>query len=656
MKRKIVLSLFVLFLFFTAGAVLTALYITNTTSTLSRLISLHQVELLREGLVINIQTVQSDLYTVHTPLGRHLDSIVNNVQKLEQAADGCRSCHHNPELTRRIGEVHDLIGEYENSLSYYITASADTERIEKLKMDAAETGNRLLGLTQEMTFTASKKLQEITRSALIKIENARVILFVTLICALFLALWVAVHLTRAITYPVNELVNSARMIASGHLGFSTSYRDKTEFGELAESFNMMSAALKGERERIDRYIGQLSGLYHITLSFYKIADSEDSYREICRHVAELVGVKQCILILFDNGKKMFVPYAFSSALSEGAVKLLSVSPQKMGELFRLSNGLPLISNNGALHGRFEPVISDSLNEGSILVSWLHRKGKVRGAIRVADKDGNFTDEDAKLLTILANHMAVAMENTQLYKSLQGQMAELKEAQEQLIQSAKLAAIGELAANMAHEINTPLTSIIGFTEIIKDESDIGIIRNRLDIIEKESMRARDIVRGLLHFAKKRPLQLSTLDMNQVMREVMPLIESQARMNNVEIMEEYGELPGTVGDPNQLKQVFINIINNAVSSMSGGGKLFVRTTRQGDCIMIGVRDTGHGIPKDQLRRIFEPFYTTKKDKGTGLGLSISDRIIREHGGKIEVESIEDQGSTFTVTLPVKPALPL
>jgi len=653
MKRKIVLSLFALFLFFTVGAVLTTLYITNTTSTLSRLISLHQVELLREGLVINIQTVQTDLYTVHTPFGKHLDSIVNHVRKLELAADGCSSCHHSPDLTRRIAEVHDLIHEYENSLSYYITASADTKRIEKLKTDAAETGNRLLGLTQEMTFTASKKLQEITRSALIKIENARVILFVTLICAFFLALWVAFHLTRTITHPINELVNSVRMIASGHLGYRTSYRDRTEFGELAESFNAMSITLKSEHERIDRYVGQLSGLYHITLSLYGIAESEDVYREICRHVADLVKVKQCALILFDDRKNMFVPRASATALSERAAEVLSVPTQKMEELFRLSKGLPLISNNGALHGRFEPIISDALEERSLLVAWLHRKGNVCGAIRAADKDGNFTDEDAKLLMILASHMAVAMENAQLYKSLQDQMSELKEAQEQLIQSAKLAAIGELASNVAHEINTPLTSIIGFTEIIKDERDAGIVRDRLDIIERESLRARDIVRGLLHFARKRPLQLTPMDVNAVLREVIPLVASQARMNNVEIMEEYGELPGTTGDPNQLKQVFINIINNAVSLMSEGGKLSLGTLRRGDFIEIWFRDTGPGISGDLLGRIFEPFYTTKKEKGTGLGLSISERIVRAHGGRIRVESIEGQGSTFTVTVPIKPA---
>jgi signal transduction histidine kinase/HAMP domain-containing protein len=654
MKRKIVFSLFALFLFFTGGAVITTFYITNTTATLSRLISLHQVELLREGLVINIQTVQSDLYTVYTPLGKHLDSIVDHVERLDAAADGCSSCHHNPELTKRIGEVHHLIEDYKNSLSYYITASANAQRAEKLKLDAAETGNKLLGLTQEMTFTASKRLQEITKSALIKIRNARIILFGTLILALFLALWVSVHLTRAVTHPINELVNSARMIASGNLGYKTAYQDKTEFGELANGFNAMSTALKGEREKIDRYIEQLSGLYNITLSFYKIAETEGAYKEICRHVADLVKVQQCILILYDDTKQMFVPQNSAYGMDDEAVRVLSFSRPKMEELFTVSNGLPIISNDGGNYGRFDPIISDVLKEKTLLVAWLQRKGEVLGAIRVADKEGSFTDEDAKLLTILANHMAVAMENARLYRSLQGQMAELKKTQEQLIQSAKLAAIGELASNIAHEINNPLTSIIGFTELMKDEGDIDIIKSRLDIIEKESMRARDIVRELLHFARKRPLQLTALDMNQAVKDVIPLVESQIRMNRIELVEQYGNVPETVGDPNQLKQVFINMVNNAVSAMQEGGKLTLSTARRGENIIIRFNDTGQGMSKDVLHRIFEPFYTTKKDRGTGLGLSISYRIVQEHGGRIDVESSEGQGSTFTVSIPVRSSL--
>jgi signal transduction histidine kinase/HAMP domain-containing protein len=652
MRKKLIYALVLLFLLFSVGAGITMVYIYRVTTNLQSVISLHRVEIIRQNLVINTQTVQSNLYTTGTVFGKELDVIVDNVTALDESAHGCMGCHHSKEMTVRLQEVGDLVEQYKEAISYLVTTTANPERVERLKMVAVGLGDLLLTKTQEMAFIADKSLTARTVKALNEINNSKGILIATLVLALLFAFLIAVTLTRQITKPVFELVNAARMIASGHLGYKTSYHDTSEFGELANGFNAMSSALKGEREKIDHYIEQLSGLYNITLSFYKIAEMEDAYyQEICRHVADLVKVRQCILILFDDTKQMFVPRTSSQGLDEGAMRTLTFSRQRMEELFKSSNGLPIISNDSGDLGRFEPLISDALREKTLLVAWLQRKGEILGVIRVADKGGDFVDDDAKLLTILANHMAVAMENARLYRSLQDQMAELRETQEQLIQSAKLAAIGELASNVAHEINNPLTSIIGFTELLKDEADVNTIKNRLDIIEKESMRARDIVRELLHFARRRPLQVTAMDVNQALKDVIPLVESQAKMGRVELVEEYGEVPETVGDPNQLKQVFINLINNAISAMAEGGRLTLSTARQGDYIDIRFSDTGHGIPKDVLRRIFEPFFTTKKDKGTGLGLSISYRIVQEHGGRMDVDSVEGRGSTFTVRIPVR-----
>lgn len=650
MRKKLIYYLVLLFLLFSLGAGLTMMYIYSVTANLESVISLHRIEIIRQNLIITVQTVQSNLYTTGTVFGKELDVIVENVTAMDESAHGCMGCHHSKEMTARLLEVERTVEQYKEAISYLITTTANPERVERLKMVAVGLGDMLLTKTQEMAFIADKSLNSKTIRAIREIKNSKIILMVTLVLALLFAFRIAVTLTRQITTPVYELVNAARMITSGHLGYKTSYQDKTEFGELANSFNTMSMALKGEREKIDRYIEQLSGLYNITLSFYKITEIEDAYKEICNHVADLVKVRQCILILYDKEREMFIPYS-SACLEEDAMRVLSISKQKMEELFKFSNGLPIVYNENEDNRRFEPLISNAFNEKSFLVAWLHRKGKVLGAIRVSDKGGNFTDEDAKLLTILANQMAVATENAQLYKNLQDQMLELRKTQEQLIQSAKLAAIGELAANVAHEINNPLTSILGFTELIKDETNVNVIKGRLNIIEKESMRARDIVRELLHFARKRPLQLTEVDINQILKEAVLLEESQAKMSRVELSEEYGNLPRTVGDPNQLKQVFINIMSNAVSAMPKGGRLSIKTLQIGEHIEVIFTDNGYGIPKELLRKIFEPFFTTKKDKGTGLGLSISYRIVQDHGGGIDVESNEGQGSKFTIRLPIK-----
>jgi two-component system NtrC family sensor kinase len=184
--------------------------------------------------------------------------------------------------------------------------------------------------------------------------------------------------------------------------------------------------------------------------------------------------------------------------------------------------------------------------------------------------------------------------------------------------------------------------------------VEAIKSRLDIIEKESLRARDIVRQLLQFARKRDLELVEVDVNDVVKEVAPLVEAGAKSSGVTLRADFGELPKTIGDPNQLKQVVINIVTNALSAMTAGGALSIRTSRLGEYIVMDFADTGPGIPKTVLPHIFEPFFTTKKEKGTGLGLSISYRIIQDHGGRIDVESREGEGATFSIRLPVRNSL--
>lgn len=243
-----------------------------------------------------------------------------------------------------------------------------------------------------------------------------------------------------------------------------------------------------------------------------------------------------------------------------------------------------------------------------------------------------------------------MDNAQLYRDLHTQMQKLKDTQEQLVQAAKLAAIGELAANIAHEINNPLTSVLGYAELMREEKDIESIMRDLEIIESESLRARDIVQQLLEFSKKWPLKISKVDINRLLKEVIDLISLNLKDSEINIIEDFSQISQISADANQLKQVFLNLINNAVQSMPNGGTLSIRTEKIDNSVMIEVSDTGTGIPDNVAQKIFEPFFTTKKDRGTGLGLPISYRIIKKHGGKIEVKKRMDKGTTFKVILPV------
>ena len=241
--------------------------------------------------------------------------------------------------------------------------------------------------------------------------------------------------------------------------------------------------------------------------------------------------------------------------------------------------------------------------------------------------------------------------------LEQQVEEQRRLQEQLLQSTKLAALGELAANIAHEINNPLTGVLGYAALLQREfSPDDPIGKNLKVIENETIRARDIVRNLLDFARQEGLKKRRTSVREVMDDTLSLLRKQADLINVKVELDYSEnVPQVYVDINQMKQVFINILNNALHAMEGGGTLTlsIRSAKpdgKRPWVEVAFTDTGSGIPADKLDLVFNPFYTSKDaGEGTGLGLSVSQRIVEEHGGVIEVASEVGKGSTFTVKLP-------
>jgi len=231
--------------------------------------------------------------------------------------------------------------------------------------------------------------------------------------------------------------------------------------------------------------------------------------------------------------------------------------------------------------------------------------------------------------------------------------ELNKTQAQLIQAAKLSALGQLAANITHEINTPLTSVLGYVSLLLNSTDESDPRKGdLKIIQGEALRARNIISGLLNFVYQGEGSLQELDVRELVKETLLLVSHRAKSQKVEVFEHFGKesLPVVV-DANQLKQVFINLINNAFDAMPEGGALTITTLNQGGFLNIQFQDSGEGIASDALSEIFDPFFTTKpKSKGTGLGLSLSLKIVKSFGGTIEVKSEKGKGSTFTVRIPL------
>jgi two-component system NtrC family sensor kinase len=238
------------------------------------------------------------------------------------------------------------------------------------------------------------------------------------------------------------------------------------------------------------------------------------------------------------------------------------------------------------------------------------------------------------------------------------MTQERELRVRLMESDRLAAVGELVAGVAHEVNNPLSSISAFAQLLlRDTALTPSQRESLEVIRGETIRASQVVKDLLAFARRSEAQSTPLDLNGVVGRTLRMRQYQFSEASVRVESDLAaDLPPVMGDARQLQQVCLNLITNAVQAMSpGGGLLRVRTYQTNDLVRLEVQDTGPGIAVDARAHIFEPFFTTKKEgEGTGLGLSVSYGIVSSHGGTVEVAETGPDGTTFRVTLPAASGL--
>lgn len=243
----------------------------------------------------------------------------------------------------------------------------------------------------------------------------------------------------------------------------------------------------------------------------------------------------------------------------------------------------------------------------------------------------------------------------LEQKVEMRTAEIRKMQDQLLRSAKLASMGELVAGIAHEINNPLTGILMFASLSARTPDLPQqVKENLDVIVSETGRCAKIVRGLLEFARESIPEKKPDSINRIILHTLELVSQQAIFQDIDICCNYDEgLPQVELDADQMQQVFFNMFVNAGQAMPNGGRLTIesRYLAADNEIEVTVADTGSGIRREDLERIFDPFFSTKSQKGFGLGLSVSYGIIRNHGGRVDVESKEGRGTCFTIHLPVE-----
>lgn len=226
--------------------------------------------------------------------------------------------------------------------------------------------------------------------------------------------------------------------------------------------------------------------------------------------------------------------------------------------------------------------------------------------------------------------------------------------DRLAWNEKMAELGQLAVGMVHELNTPLSVIVSAIQLILREEELSpSVKEMVERIEMEAQRLSLFTKGLLSFARKEDDPVGEADVNQLLREVVRFLKYEAQKRSIGVVEDLDfRLPPIAADVNRLKQIFINLIMNAIQAMDGGGSLLLRSSlaKEG-LISVQIADTGIGIAKHSLDHIFDPFYTTKKTGfGTGLGLFITKNLVESFSGTISVESSEGEGTCFTITFPV------
>jgi signal transduction histidine kinase/CheY-like chemotaxis protein len=432
---------------------------------------------------------------------------------------------------------------------------------------------------------------------------------------------------------------------------------------------VLDSPLPSESSAMTHQVARLRLILEVSRSLNSTLDLDTLLGLIIKVATEVTSTEAASILLLDESTGEL---HFEASTNADPVRLRATPVPLESSIagWIVCNNQPLVVNNTDTDPRYFSQIAHltQFNVRSILGTPLQVKDKTIGVLEVLNKSSNshFTQQDIDTLEALAAQAAIAIENARLYKDLHDQMYALQKAQARLVQSEKLAAVGELVAGVAHELNNPLTSIIGFAHLLLQGDLDEQSRKDLDKILVQARRAAGIVYGLLDFARQRPPEQKPIQVNGVLKSTLELLAYELRTSNIECVTNLSlDLPLTMADPYQLQQVFVNLVNNACQAMNntnGGGHLTITTElgpatfidRQasaGPAIRVSVQDDGPGIPLQLLSSIFDPFVTTKPEgQGTGLGLSVCHGIITEHGGHIWAESVPDQGATFFVELPV------
>src|SRR6058998_3613848 len=443
-----------------------------------------------------------------------------------------------------------------------------------------------------------------------------------------------------------------------------------EISELANAFSRMLADLRASTERLEDLVFKLGTLNEMVEMASKIPHIQDLLADVLERTMRAVHARIGSIMLLDRDRqtlKVVVARGHSTEVLGGPE--VRVGEGVSGKAVQL--GEPVLVEDIETDPRFGKVNDPKYGGGSFICMPLRVADRIIGVVNLAMKQSAggatppFSHTDLQFLNTLMTYTAYAVDNARLLEEAQEAARKLNEvvedqqvrltlAQQQMVQAAKLSALGEIVAGVSHELNNPLAVLQGSVELLTDEAPEAM-KPHLVVMQRSIDRAGRIVQGLLTFGRKRPLQRQRVSLRRLLDQVLDVSAADLRLARVTVETEVApDVADIWADDHQLQQVLLNLVTNAKQALAdivGERRLRVSIRAlDAEHVSIVVEDNGPGISPELLPTIFDPFVTTKGVRGTGLGLSISYGIVREHGGHIVVDSRPGAGARFTIDLPI------
>jgi two-component system sensor histidine kinase AtoS len=599
MKKKIIILLSIACIFALIGGAYLLIEISSMESSFRHLVMLHRVEGLREDLLLNIRSVETDLFSQSTMLPESPDSVEIHVKKMRDSIQLCTGCHHEERVLRRLEDLQLRTDKYSAAVKVALDRSLGSDQSHVARVRARMIGETLTDKIESMIVLTKGILNSRTEDALKEAKRSRILVILIVSAGpLFIALFGMVA-ARSFTQPISSLLDATRKLKRGEPDYRVEGL-KDEFSELAASFNDMALTLKDNMKAIE--------------------DSEARYR-----------------MLFES--------------AADAIFILGINDDRVGKILQANPAA------AAMHGySIEELLSMDIRDllaPDALLGYSMRAEKilagqwVRSEINHRKKDGTIFPVE-----IEAGVFDVGMKRYIL--AVDRDVSERKLAEEALQRAQQIRIAGELATGLAHEIKNPLAGIKLTIQMLLEEQclsteDRVVVKKVIDEIKRIEL----LIKGLLNFARPPQPQLAITDVNAVLETVISLVlHGQASLRDgIQIVKHLEEdLPPAFADPMQLHQIFMNLMLNAVDAMPEGGTITLRTAfnRELNTVQIDISDTGAGFDKGVENQLFKPFFTTKA-KGTGLGLAITKRLVEDHGGSIHLENNVDRGALVRINIP-------